>query len=328
MNLTFKNPEVLFLLIGLIPLILGYVLKQKNTHAAIQISSIQALLTTPKTYRYYLRHLLFILRALCIALLILILARPQVPKSWREISTNGIDLVIALDVSTSMLAKDFTPNRLEAAKEVAKEFVSERKDDRIGLVVFSGESFTQFPLTTDHNILINLLGEVKTGMMKDGTAIGLGLANAVRNLKDSQAQSKVVVLLTDGINNAGSIAPMAAAQVAQDLGIRVYTIGIRRREIGQRSTEFLGSVEILGSDYNIDPDMLQNIAQLTGGRYFSSTDKETLKQIYHEIDRLEKSRMDISEYGTKEAFFPFAIFAAIMLLMEIILKNSLLRSIP
>jgi Ca-activated chloride channel homolog len=328
MNLTFKNPEVLFLLIGLIPLILGYVLKQKNTHAAIQISSIQALLTTPKTYRYYLRHLLFILRALCIALLIIILARPQVPKSWREISTNGIDLVIALDVSTSMLAKDFTPNRLEAAKEVAKEFVSERKDDRIGLVVFSGESFTQFPLTTDHNILINLLGEVKTGMMKDGTAIGLGLANAVRNLKDSQAQSKVVVLLTDGINNAGSIAPMAAAQVAQDLGIRVYTIGIRRREIGQRSTEFLGSVEILGSDYNIDPDMLQNIAQLTGGRYFSSTDKETLKQIYHEIDRLEKSRMDISEYGNKEAFFPFAIFAAIMLLMEIILKNSLLRSIP
>jgi Ca-activated chloride channel homolog len=328
MNLTFKHPEVLFLLIGLVPLILGYILKQKNTHAAIQISSIQALLTTPKTYRYYLRHLLFILRALCITLLIIILARPQVPKSWREISTNGIDLVIALDVSTSMLAKDFTPNRLEAAKEVAKEFVSERKDDRIGLVVFSGESFTQFPLTTDHNILINLLGEVKTGMMKDGTAIGLGLANAVRNLKDSQAQSKVVVLLTDGINNAGSIAPMAAAQVAQDLGIRVYTIGIRRREIGQRSTEFLGSVEVLGNDYNIDPDMLQNIAHLTGGRYYSSTDKETLKQVYHEIDRLEKSRMDISEYGTKEAYFPFAIFAAIMLLMEIILKNSLLRSIP
>jgi Ca-activated chloride channel family protein len=328
MSLTFKNPEILFLLLGLIPLILGYVLKQKNTHAAIQISSIQAFMATPKTYRYYLRHLLFILRALCIALLIIILARPQVPKSWREISTNGIDLVISLDVSTSMLAKDFIPNRLEAAKDVAKEFIAERTDDRIGLVVFSGESFTQFPLTTDHNILINLLGEVKTGMMKDGTAIGLGLANAVRNLKDSKAQSKVVVLLTDGINNAGSIAPMAAAQVAQDLGIRVYTIGIRRREIGQRTADFTGSAEAVGNEYAIDPDMLQNIARLTGGRYFSSTDRETLKQIYDEIDRLEKSRMDIAEFGTKEAFLPFAIFAAMLLLIEIILKNSLLRSIP
>ncbi|CAN5417809.1 VWA domain-containing protein [soil metagenome] len=328
MSLTFKNPEVLFLLVGLIPLILGYVLKQKNTHAAIQISSIQALMATPKTYRYYLRHLLIILRTLCITLLIIILARPQVPKSWREISTNGIDMVISLDVSTSMLAKDFSPNRLEAAKEVAKEFISERSDDRIGLVVFSGESFTQFPLTTDHNILINLLGEVRTGMMKDGTAIGLGLANAVRNLKDSKAQSKVIVLLTDGINNAGVIAPMAAAQVAQDLGIRVYTIGIRRREIGQRTSEYVGSAEVVGSDYGIDPDMLQNIARLTGGRYFSSTDKETLKLIYDEIDRLEKSRMDIAEFGTKEAFLPFAIFAAMLLLLEIILKNSLLRSIP
>lgn len=157
MNLTFQHPEILLLLLGLIPLILGYIFKQKNTHAAIQISSIQALMSTPKTIKYYLRHLLFILRAITIALLIIILARPQIPKSWQEVSTTGIDMILAMDVSTSMLAKDFKPNRLEAAKEVAKNFVSERKDDRIGLVVFSGESFTQFPLTTDHNILVHLL---------------------------------------------------------------------------------------------------------------------------------------------------------------------------
>lgn len=327
MDLTFKHPEILILLLGLIPLILGYIFKQKNTHAAIQISSLEAFLNTPKTYRYYLRHVLFILRALTIALLIIILARPQIPKTWKEVSTTGIDMVMALDVSTSMLAKDFKPNRLEAAKEVAKEFVAERNNDRIGLVVFSGESFTQFPLTSDHNVLTNLINEVRTGLMKDGTAIGLGLANAVRNLKESKADSKVVVLLTDGINNAGSIAPMEAAHAAKSLGIRVYTIGMRRRELA-RTSETAGPSEGVGSEFAIDPDMLENMAKLTGGEYFSSTDKETLQSIYKEIDMMEKSRMDLSEFGTKEAFLPFAIIAAILLLLEMILKNTALRSIP
>ncbi|MDQ3393775.1 MAG: VWA domain-containing protein [Bacteroidota bacterium] len=327
MNLTFKNPEILILLLGLIPLILGYIFKQKNTHAAIQISSLEALLTTPKTYKYYLRHSLFVLRALCMALLIIILARPQVPKSWREVTTTGIDMIMALDVSTSMLAKDFKPNRLEAAKEVAQDFISQRNNDRIGLVVFSGESFTQFPLTTDHNILSNLINDVRTGMMKDGTAIGLGLANAVRNLKDSKSASKVIILLTDGINNAGSIAPMEAAQAARNLGIRVYTIGIRRREMA-KAAEGPGTAEAAGNEFAIDPDMLENIARLTGGTFFSSTDKETLQDVYREIDKLEKSRMDLSEYGTKEAYLPFALLATFLLVLELVLKNTVLRSIP
>jgi Ca-activated chloride channel family protein len=326
MELTFKHPEILILLLGIIPIVLGYIFKQKNTHATIQISSLNALMAAPKTYRYYLRHLLFVLRALAIALLIIILARPQIPKTWKEVTTTGIDMIMALDVSTSMLAKDFKPNRIEAAKEVAKDFVATRNSDRIGLVVFSGESFTQFPLTTDHNILTNLINEVRTGMMKDGTAIGLGLANSVRNLKDSKAESKVIVLLTDGINNAGSIAPMEAAQAAQSLGIRVYTIGIRRREIAR--SESVGSSEGIGNEFAIDPDMLENIARVTGGKFFSSTDKETLQNIYTEIDRMEKSRMDLSEFGTKEAFLPFAVLAACFLLLEVILKNSVLRSIP
>lgn len=284
-------------------------------------------MTSPKTYRYYLRHLLFILRTLAMAVLIIILARPQIPKTWQEVTTNGIDMVMVLDVSTSMLAKDFKPNRLEAAKEVAKDFIATRNSDRIGLVVFSGESFTQFPLTTDHDVLSNLINDVRTGLMKDGTAIGLGLANAVRNIKESKSQSKVIVLLTDGINNAGSITPMEAAQAAQSLGIRVYTIGIRRREM-VRTTEASGASEGVGSEFAIDPDMLENIARLTGGQFFSSTDKETLKSVYMEIDKLEKSRMEISEFGTKEAFLPFAIFAAFLILLEMVLKNSLLRSIP
>lgn len=327
MNLTFKHPEILILLLGLIPIILAYVFKQKNTHAAIQISSLEAFLATPKTYRYYLRHLLFTLRTIALALLIIVLARPQMPKTWKEVSTTGIDMVMALDVSTSMLAKDFKPNRLEAAKEVARDFVATRNNDRIGLVVFSGESFTQFPITTDLDVLSNLINDTKTGMMKDGTAIGLGLANAVRNLKDSKAESKVIVLLTDGINNAGSITPMEAAQAAQSLGIRVYTIGIRRREMS-RTTEQLGDSEGVGSEFAIDPDMLENISRLTGGQFFSSTDKETLKNIYIEIDKLEKSKMDVSEFGTKEAFLPFVFIAACLILLEMILKNSLLRSIP
>ncbi len=329
-QIEFAHPDFFYLLLLLIPMIAWYVYKQRNAHATIRISTIQPLLRTKKSFRVYLRHLLFALRLAVIALLIVILARPQSTNNWENVSTEGIDIVIALDISGSMLARDFKPDRLEAAKNLAIQFISGRPNDRIGLVVFAGESFTQCPLTTDHAVLINLLKDVKSGMVEDGTAIGVGLANAVSRLKNSEAVSKVVILLTDGVNNRGSIDPLTAAELAKTFGVRVYTIGIGSKGMAPYPVQdAFGRTFYQNMPVEIDESTLQQIADITGGKYFRATNNEKLREIYSEIDKLEKSKIAVKKFSKKqEEYLGFGILALILLVTEILLRNTVLRNIP
>ena len=318
-----------YLLILLIPLIAWYILKDKNAHASIQVSTLKSFHSSAKTYKYYLRHALFVFRVLAIVFLVLAVARPQSSNSRRDVTTEGIDIVMSLDISSSMLARDFEPDRLEAAKEVAVNFISGREDDKIGLVIFSGESFTQCPLTTDHAVLINLFNDIQSGMIEDGTAIGLGLANAVNRLKDSKSKSKVVILLTDGVNNQGEIAPITAAELAKTFGIRVYTIGIGTMGMAPYPIQTAFGISMRNMPVKIDEEVLQQIADMTGGQYFRATDNNKLKAIYEQIDKLEKSKIEVKQYITKsEEYLIFALLAALFLLLEIALRNSILRNIP
>ena len=328
-NITFAYPDFLYFFLLIIPAIIWYVVKQRNANATIQISSIQGFENAPKTYKYYLRHLLFIFRIFTLSLLIIVLARPQSTNKWQSVTTEGIDIIIILDISSSMLAQDFQPNRLDASKDVAIEFVSGRPDDRIGLVVFSGESFTQCPLTTNHAVLINLFKDIESGMIEDGTAIGLGLANGVNRLKDSKAVSKVVILLTDGINNKGEIAPLTAAEIAQTFGIRVYSIGVGTRGMAPYPVQTPFGIQYQNIEVQIDEEVLKKIAQSTDGKYFRATNNQKLKEIYKEIDKLEKSKIDVKEFSKKqEEYLIFAVLSGILLLIEIILRNTILRNIP
>ena len=328
-NITFANPNFFFLFLLVVAMIVWYVLKQNTTNASIQISTIKGFEGTKKTYKYYLRHLPFILRVLIISLLIIVIARPQSTNKWQSSTTKGIDIIMALDISGSMLAEDFKPNRIEAAKQDAIEFISGRTDDRIGLVIFSGESFTQCPLTTDHAVLINLFKNIKSGMIEDGTAIGLGLANSVNRLKDSKAKSKVIILLTDGVNNQGEIAPLTAAEIAKTYGIRVYTIGVGTRGMAPYPFKTPFGTQYQNVKVEIDEDVLTQIAQMTDGKYFRATDNQKLKQIYQEINKLEKSKIDVKKYSNKQdAYLIFAIIAALLLIFEILFKNTILRNIP
>jgi Ca-activated chloride channel family protein len=328
-DIVFAHPHYLWLLLVLPVMIAWYVFRQKRANATIQVSSLKGFEITGKTFKYYLRHLLFVLRIFVLALLIVVLARPQSTNRWEDVTTEGIDIAIALDVSTSMLAEDFKPNRLEASKNVAIEFISGREDDRIGLVVFSGESFTQCPLTTDHAVLINLFKDVKSGVIEDGTAIGLGLANAINRLKDSKAISKVIILLTDGENNMGEIAPITAANLANTFGIRVYTIGVGTRGMAPYPFKTAFGTQYQNVEVNIDEDMLIEIANLTGGKYYRATNNQKLKAIYEEIDQLEKSKIDVKQYSKKqEEYFWYAFAAALFLILEIFIRNAVLRNIP
>jgi Ca-activated chloride channel family protein len=325
----FKNPEFLILLVLLIPAIVWYILKHRESEASLQVSTIVGLKRLKRSYKYYLKHALFAARMIAIALLIIALARPQSEENWKNVTTKGIDIVIALDISSSMLARDFNPNRLEASKEIATEFISGRPNDRVGLVVFSGESFTQCPLTTDHSVLINLFKDVESGMIEDGTAIGMGLATSVNRLKDSDAESKVVILLTDGVNNKGSIAPATAAEIANTFDIRVYTIGVGSRGNAPYPVQTPYGVQYKNMEVEIDEEVLQQIANTTEGEYFRAVDNQKLKSIYQEIDKMEKSKIEVKEYSEKnEEFFWFALIGAILLLTEIILKSTILRVIP
>jgi Ca-activated chloride channel family protein len=273
------------------------------------------------------RHAGIVLRCLALAALIVALARPQSSLSWQNTSTEGIDIVIASDISGSMLAEDFKPNRLEAGKQIAIDFIKGRPDDRIGLVIFSGESFTQCPLTIDHDVLINLYQDIKNGMIEDGTAIGMGLATAVNRLKDSPAKSKVVILLTDGVNNMGSIPPITAAEIAKQFGIRVYTVGLGTHGYAPypMQTQF-GDIVYQRMPVDIDEPTLTKIAQITGGQYFRATNNETLKAIYGKIDQMEKAKIDVTQYRKKtEMFLPFAAIALLLLLLEFVLKNTLFK---
>lgn len=328
-NLNFHNPEFLFLLVLLIPIIVWYILRHNKDHAFIQVSTIQGLKNLNYSFKNIFRHVLFGFRVLALALLIIAFARPQSTDRWKDVSTEGIDIVLALDISSSMLAKDFNPNRLDASKAIASEFISDRPNDRIGLVVFSGESFTQCPLTTDHRVLINLFRDIESGMVEDGTAIGMGLATSVNRLKDSKAKSKVVILLTDGVNNRGSVAPNTAAEIAKSFDIRVYTIGVGSMGTAPYPVQTPYGVQYKEMEVEIDEEVLQEIAQTTNGKYFRAVNNQKLKKIYEEIDKLEKSKIEVTEFSEKnEEFFWFVIVAIGLIIIEITLKNTVLRSIP
>ncbi len=327
--ITFANPNLLYLLLLIVPVIVWYVLNHKRTHASIQVSTIKGIGKNHITYKHILRHIVFAFRIISIALIILAIARPQSTLSWRNEESEGIDIILALDISSSMLARDFQPDRMEAAKDLAIQFISGRRNDRIGLVVFSGESFTQCPLTTDHSVLINLFRDIKSGMIEDGTAIGMGLATSVNRIKDSDAKSRVIILLTDGVNNRGAIAPATAAELAQTFGIRVYTIGVGTEGMAPYPFSTPFGVQLRNIPVEIDEETLQEIAESTGGEYFRATDNTKLKEIYEQIDQLEKSKMEVKEFSQKdEEFLMFVLIAAFLLLSDMILRNTLLRQIP
>lgn len=329
MNYTYAHPELFYLLLVLVPMIGWYIWQQKKFSASLQISTTKGFQGAPKTWKHYLRHLLFVIRVVAIALLIVALARPQSTESWENSSTEGIDIVMAIDVSTSMLARDLKPDRLEAAKDVAVKFIAGRPYDRIGLVVFSGESFTQCPLTTDHAVVTNLLRETQTGILEDGTAIGNGLATSVNRLKESDAISRVVILLTDGENNRGEIPPLTAAEIAKTFGIRVYTIGVGTEGTAPYPVQTPFGTRVQQVPVKIDEATLESIAETTDGRYFRATDNESLKHIYEEIDQLEKSKIEVKEFSKKqEEFQPFALSALILLIIGILFKVSVFRNIP
>lgn len=325
----FANPKYFLLLVLLIPMILWYIFKEKRSHADLQFSSLRAFRGIKRAGRVWLRHVLFVLKVLAIVFLVTALARPQSSNSWQTYSSEGIDIVLALDISGSMLARDFTPDRLEAAKEVATKFILERPQDKIGLVVFAGESFTQCPLTTDQAVLVNLLREVQSGMIDDGTALGLGLANAVNRLKDSPGKSKVVILLTDGVNNRGSIAPVTAAELAKAYGIRVYTIGVGSYGEAPYPVQTPFGVQLQNMTVEIDEDVLKQIAAITDGQYFRATDNDKLKQIYEQIDQLEKTKIEVKHFSKKqEQYFWFGLIGMLLLITETLLRYTFLRKIP
>ena len=326
--MTFANPGYLFLLLLLIPVIGWYIYELRKADASIQIGDTRVIQKQPKSLRVRLLHLPFILRVAAITLLSLALARPQLTNRWSSESTEGIDIMMALDISGTMLAEDLKPNRLEAAKQVASDFVLARPNDQIGLVVFAGESFTQCPLTIDHAVLVNLFQSVEYGMIEDGTAIGLGLANAVNRMKDSQTKSKVIILLTDGSNNRGDIDPQTAAEIAKTFGIRVYTVGVGSYGQARVPVQTPIGTQYITTDSEFDETTLQRIAQTTGGQYFRATDNSSLKKIYEQIDQLEKTKLRVREYSKHtENFAPFLYAALLCLLGEILLRYFVLRTI-
>lgn len=327
-RITFAHPWV-FILLVIIPLLSFWYFKRHNkTTAPIAFSGFGNLQGVPSSWRVKWRHSLFVLRMVVIALLITALARPQSSTSRQDVTVEGIDIVMALDISSSMLAEDFSPNRLEAAKAVADEFIKGRPGDRIGLVVFAGEAFTQCPLTTDHTVLHDLFGKIKSGMIEDGTAIGDGMATAVNRLQESLAVSKVIILLTDGENNRGNIDPLMAAEIAKTYGLRIYTIGVGTEGMAPYPVKTPFGTQYQNVEVKIDEKLLATMADATGGKYFRATDNQSLKAIYGEIDQMEKSRIDVTEFRKKhEEFLPFALFATFILLAEFALRQFVFRSL-
>ena len=326
----FASPYYLWLLTLLMPMIGYYVWRTLQGGAAIQISSVAGVVRAPRTVRYYLRHLPFALRAAAFALLVVALARPQDVEQNVRTNAEGIDIMLAIDVSGSMLARDFKPDRITAAKEVAGSFIADRYGDRIGLVAFAGEAFTQSPLTTDQSTLQTLLARIRSGLIEDGTAIGNGLATAINRLRESNAKSKVIILLTDGVNNQGQIAPMTAAEIAKAQGIRVYTIGVGSEGMAPYpAIDMFGNLTFVNQKVEIDEKVLKAISDMTGGKYFRATDKDKLKAVYNEINQLEKSKIEVTEHISYHELFLTWVLAALGLLMaEFLLSNLVLKRIP
>ena len=325
----FANPELLWLLL-LIPLLTAwYVWKQGALTASIRHSSLKAFDGLPGSWRVRLRFLPFALRMAALGFLIVAFARPQTSARGENVYREGIDITIALDISGSMLAEDFRPNRLEAAKKVGEDFILARESDRIGLVIFAGESFTQCPLTTDYTVLVDLLRKVKTGYLQDGTAIGEGIANAVNRMKDSKSKSKVMILLTDGVNNMGSIDPATAAEIARTFGIRVYTIGVGTRGMAPYPFKTVYGIQYQPVPVEIDEDMLRQVAEITGGQYFRATGNKRLVEIYDEIDKLERTKIEVTEFHRyTELFYDYLLAGLLLLVCELALSWFVFRKIP
>ena len=332
--IEFANKEYLFLLLLLIPYLIWYMMYRKKTEPTMRMSDTFAFRYAPKSWKVRLMPLSLLLRMLAFIMIVLVLARPQTHDSWASKTVEGIDIMLAMDVSTSMLAEDLKPNRIEAAKQVAAEFIIGRPNDNIGLSIFAGESFTQCPMTTDHASLLNMLQNVRTdiaarGLIEDGTAIGMGLANAVSRLKESKAKSKVVILLTDGSNNRGDISPMTAAEIAKSLGIRVYTIGVGTKGTAPFPPSATGLPGYVNLPVEIDTKTLSDIAGATDGDFYRATNNRELQNIYKEIDKLEKTKLNVKQFSRRyEAYQPFALAALLLLLLEILLRITVFRKLP
>jgi Ca-activated chloride channel homolog len=328
-GIAFAHPNLLYLLLAIPLLVSWYVFRQRDPDASIQLSTLKGFSGVPASPRVYLRHIPFALRMIAIAFIVIVLARPQSLNTWKNVETEGIDIMVTLDISTSMLARDFKPDRIEAAKDIGIQFISGRKSDRIGLVVFAGESFTLCPLTSDHVSVVNLFKDVKTGLIEDGTAIGSGLATAVSRLKDSDAISRVIILLTDGVNNKGEIAPLTAAEIAKTYGVRVYTVGVGTQGEAPYPMQTPFGVRYQNMKVEIDESLLTQIAEMTGGKYFRAEDNEALSKVYDEIDEMERVKIEVTEHSKKqEEYRRFAFFALALLALDVLLRSTILRSIP
>lgn len=332
--MEFANKEYFFLLLLLIPYIIWYVMYRKKSEPTIRMGDTFAFRFAPRSWKVTLMPVLPLLRMAAFTLLVVALARPQTQSSWDNKTVEGIDIMLAMDVSTSMLAEDLKPNRIEAAKEVATEFISGRPNDNIGLTVFAGEAFTQCPMTTDHASLLSLLQGVRTdlaarGLIQDGTAIGMGLANAVARLKESKAKSRVVILLTDGSNNMGDLSPATSAEIAHSMGIRVYTIGVGSNTTAPYPMPVAGGVQYVNIPVEIDAKTLGDIATATDGDFYRATNKSELRKIYKEIDQLERSKLNVQHFSKRyDAYQPFALAALAALLLELFLRVAVFRRIP
>lgn len=329
--MEFAKPQLFWLFLIYIPLIFWYIYKLRKIDPSMQASTLSAVKGMRTSYRVWLRHGLFVLRLLAVGCLIVILCRPQTSNKWESSSVEGTDIVIALDMSTSMLAKDFDPNRFEAAKDVATEFIGGRESDNIGLVVFAGESFTLLPMTNDKTSLLNAVNTLEMGLLEDGTAIGDGLATSINRIVEGKAKSKSIILLTDGSNNTGLIAPLTAADIAKDKGIKVYTIGVGSNgsALSPVGINYYGKIEYDYVKVTIDEPTLRSIADKTGGKYYRATDKNTLHAIFKEIDSLEKTKLDISRYhNTEDDYSLWAWLLLAFVGLDILLRLTVMRNIP
>ncbi len=324
------HPHLLWLLTLLIPIIVWYVMRQRGAHPSIAVSSTDPFASMPRSWKQYLRHFLFVLRLGAIAALIVVLARPQQKDKWSTSSTEGTDIVLALDISGSMYARDFNPNRFEAAKAVASQFIQGRESDNIGLVIFAGESLTGMPMTVDRTQLLSYLEGVQIGMLEDGTAIGDGIATSLNRLKEGKAKSKSIILLTDGSNNTGVVTPLDATRVAQELGVKIYTIGIGTN--GEAPSPMLnefGRMVFAPQKVVIDEATLRTVAESTGGKYFRATGNKVLQQVFDEIDALEKTQMDVRHFShTEDNYMLWAWLAFAFVALELLLRYTVVRTMP
>ena len=329
--MEFKNPLFFLLLLVLVPYIVWYVMRFKQSLPSLKVPDTTKYVKVPKTFRLYLMHLPFLLRIILISLVVCILARPQSRHSWSNTDVEGIDIMLAVDVSTSMLAQDFKPNRVEALKEIAQRFIEKRPNDNMGLTMFAGEAYTQCPLTTDHTVLMNLYNSVDCnmamrGVIDDGTAIGDGIMNAILRLKESQAKSKVIILLTDGVNNSGNISPQTAAEIAKKYGIRIYTIGIGRNGLAPYPLPTGGTAML---PVEIDEQTMTKISTETGGQYFRAQKNAELDAVYQDIDKMERTKFNVKQFSRRgELYQPFALAAMAVLLLEILLRTVVLKRLP